>query len=165
MCSKRLAFGGTHPHGISGVRATEYKFPFSEFVPHLMCRERLGFGGTHPAGISGVRATESKFPFRSLCRRTQVSLSWRDELQRHGPRGLAGGSAAERKYRRGDCCPGARRASTQTKSLNKLPLTETLFKAVPLSSEHTTHIKYIGHPEQRALRAKDEKNTWVTTDY
>ena len=122
-----------------------------------MCRKRLAFGGTHPPGISGVRATEYKFPFRGSCRRTQVSLSWRDELQRHGPRGLAGGSAAERKYHRGDRCPGARRASTQTKSLNKLPLTETLFKDVP--------IKYIGHHEQRALRAKDEKNTWVTTDY
>ena len=28
MCRERLAFGGTHPPGISGVRATEYKFPF-----------------------------------------------------------------------------------------------------------------------------------------
>ena len=28
MCRERLALGGTHPPGISGVRATEYKFPF-----------------------------------------------------------------------------------------------------------------------------------------
>ena len=132
---------------------------------NLMCRDRLAFGGTHPPGISGVRATEYKFPWRGLCLRTQVSLSWRDELQRHGPRGLAGGSAADRKCHRGDRFPGARRASTQTRSLNKLPLTETLFKDVPLSSERTTRIKYIGHHEQRALRAKDEKNARVTTYY
>ena len=50
-----------------------------------MCRERLAFGGTHPPGLSGVCATEYKFPFRGSCLRTQVSLSWRDELQRHGP--------------------------------------------------------------------------------
>ena len=48
-----------------------------------MCRERLAFGGTHPPGISGVRATEYKILFRGSCLRTQVSLSWRDELQRH----------------------------------------------------------------------------------
>ena len=65
-----------------------------------MCREGLAFGGMHPIGILGVRATEYKFPFRGLCLRTQVSLSWRDELQRHGPRGIAGDCVAERKFRR-----------------------------------------------------------------
>ena len=55
-----------------------------------MCRERLAFGGTHSPGLSGVRATKYKFPFRGFCLRTQVFLSWRDELQRHGPRGIAG---------------------------------------------------------------------------
>ena len=78
-----------------------------------MCRERLAFGGTHPPGISGVRATEYKFPFRGSCLRTQVSLSWRDELQRHGPRGIAGDCVAERKFRRGNLCSGARRASNE----------------------------------------------------
>ena len=78
-----------------------------------MCRERLAFGGTHPPGLSGVRATEYKFPFRGSCLRTQVSLSWRDELQRHGPRGIAGDCVAERKYRRGDLCSGARRPSNE----------------------------------------------------
>ena len=28
MCRERLAFGGTHPLGISGVRTTEYKFAY-----------------------------------------------------------------------------------------------------------------------------------------
>ena len=71
-----------------------------------MCRERLVFGGTHSPGLSGVRATKYKFPFRGFCLRTQVFLSWRDELQRHGPRGIAGGCVAERKFRRGDLCSG-----------------------------------------------------------
>ena len=47
---------------------------------NLMCHERLAFGSTHPPRLSGVRATEYKFPFRGSCLRTQVSLSWRDEL-------------------------------------------------------------------------------------
>ena len=45
-------------------------------------------------------------PFWGSWLRTQVSLSWRDELQRHGPRGIAGGCVAERKFRRGDLCSG-----------------------------------------------------------
>ena len=76
-----------------------------------MCRERLAFGGTHSPELSGVRATKYKFPFRGLCLRTQVFLYWRDELQRHGPRGIAGVCVAERKFRRGDLCSGARRPS------------------------------------------------------
>ena len=84
-----------------------------------MCRERLAFGGTHPPGLSGVRATEYKFPFRGSCLRTQVSLSWRDELQRHGPRGIAGDCVAERKFRRGDLCSGARRASNEAGYFNE----------------------------------------------
>ena len=28
MCYERLAFGSTHPPGISGVRVMEYKFPY-----------------------------------------------------------------------------------------------------------------------------------------
>ena len=52
---------------------------------NLMCRERLAFGGMHSPGLSGVRATNYKFPFRGFCLRTQVFLSWRDELPRHGP--------------------------------------------------------------------------------
>ena len=86
---------------------------------NLMCRERLAFGGTHPPGLSGVRATEYKFPFRGSCLRTQVSLSWRDELQRHGPRGIAGDCVAERKFRRGDLCSGARRASNEAGYFNE----------------------------------------------
>ena len=78
-----------------------------------MCRERLVFGGTHSPGLSGVRATKYKFPFRGLCLRIQVFLYWRDELQRHGPRGIAGDCVAERKFRRGDLCSGARRASNE----------------------------------------------------
>ena len=78
-----------------------------------MCRGRLAFGGTHSPGLSGVRATKYKFPFRGLCLRTQVFLSWRDELQRHGPRGIAGDCVAERKFRRGDLCSEARRASNE----------------------------------------------------
>ena len=81
-----------------------------------MCRERLAFGGTHPLGISGVRATEYKFPWRGLCLRTQVSLSWRDELQRHGRRGIAGDCAAERKFRRGNLCSGAQRTTNKAGS-------------------------------------------------
>ena len=81
-----------------------------------MCRKRLAFGGTHPPGISGVRATEYKLLFRGSCLRTQVSLSWRDELQRHGPRGIAGDCVAERKFRRGDLCSGARRTSNEVGS-------------------------------------------------
>ena len=43
-------------------------------------------------------------------------------------------------------------------------LARTLFKDVLLSSEHMTRNECIGHHEQRALGAKDEKNTWVTTE-
>ena len=78
-----------------------------------MCRERLAFGGTHPPGISGVRATEYKILFRGSCLRTQVSLSWRDELQRRGPRGIAGDCVAERKFRRRS---GAQRTSNKAGS-------------------------------------------------
>ena len=162
MCRGRLAFGGTHPAGISGVRATEYKFPFRSSCLTLCAVRYLDLAARtppafqeselpNPSFLFGVRAAGRRFPcpggtsFRDTapggrqCRGTQVSqgrlLSW-------GTTGI-----------------------DPNKSLNELPLTETLFKDVPLSSEHTTHIKYIGHPEQRALRAKDEKNTWVTTDY
>ena len=65
---------------------------------NLMCRERLVFGGTHSPGLSGVRATKYKFPFRGLCLRTQGFLYWRDELQRHGPQGIAGDCVAERSF-------------------------------------------------------------------
>ena len=69
-----------------------------------------------PPGISGVRATEYQFPFRGSYLRTQVSLSWRDELQRHGPRGIAGDCVAQRKFRRGNLCTGARLPSNETGS-------------------------------------------------
>ena len=99
---------------------------------NLMCRERLAFGGTHPPGISGVRATEYKILFRGSCLRTQVSLSWRDELQRHGPRGIAGDRVAERKFRRGDLCSGARRASNEAGYLNE----QTLLSLPSVGSPH-----------------------------
>ena len=82
---------------------------------NLMCRERLAFGSMHPRNFRS-RATEYQFPFRGSCLRTQVSLSWRDELQRHGPRGIAGDCVAERKFRRGDLCTGARLPSNETGS-------------------------------------------------
>ena len=75
--------------------------------------------------------------------RTQVSLSWRDELQRHGPLGIAGDRVAERKFRSGDLCSGARRALNEAGYLNE----QTLLS-----------LPSVG-------RAKDENNTWVTTDY
>ena len=99
---------------------------------NLMCRGKLVFGGTHPAGISGVRATEYKFPFRCSCLRTQVSLSWRDELQRHGPRGIAGDRVAELKFRRGDLCSGARRGSNEAGYL----IEQTLLSLPSVGSPH-----------------------------
>ena len=58
-------------------------------------------------------------PFWGSWLRTQVSLSWRDELQRYGPRGIAGDCVAERKFRRGDLCSGARRASNEAGYFNE----------------------------------------------
>ena len=37
-------------------------------------------------------------PFWGSWLRTQVSLSWRDELQRHGPRGIAGDCVANASF-------------------------------------------------------------------
>ena len=97
-----------------------------------MCRGRLAFGGTHLAGVFGVGATEYKFPFRCSCLSTQVSLSWRDELQRYGPRGIAGDCVAERKFRRGDLCSGARRASNEAGYPNE----QTLLSLPSVRSPH-----------------------------
>ena len=55
-------------------------------------------------------------PFWGSWLRTQVSLSWRDELQGHGRRGIAGDCVAERKFRRGDLCSGAQRTSNKAGS-------------------------------------------------
>ena len=73
-----------------------------------------------------------RVPFWGSWLRTQVSLSWRDELQRHGPRGIAGDCVAERKYRRGDLCSGARRGSNEAGYL----IEQTLLSLPSVGSPH-----------------------------
>ena len=65
MCRERRAFGGTHPPGISGVRATEYKFPFGVRV----VAQDTGFP------VLEGRASETRLPGNCgrLCRETQFS--------------------------------------------------------------------------------------------
>ena len=73
MCRKRLAFGGTHPPGISGVRATEYKFPFRSSCLTLCAVRYLDLAARtppafqeselpNPSFLFGVRAAGRRFP-------------------------------------------------------------------------------------------------------
>ena len=96
-------------HTVCRGRTGDVLKSYEPYVPR-----ETGIRRHAPPGISGVRATEYKLLFRGSCLRTQVSLSWKEELQRHGPWVITGDCVAERKFRRGDLCSGVRQASNGT---------------------------------------------------
>ena len=64
MCRERLAFGGTHPPGLSGVRATEYKFPFRVRASghRFPCPGGTSFRDTAPGDLRVTVSRNASFP-------------------------------------------------------------------------------------------------------